>query len=88
MADSEKTFGFLSKLFDNKLFDAQLERMNAWMEQMEELQKQNIDRSAEAMEEMAELGKETLNYAEDLSRQWVELNLETFRSATNRGDEN
>lgn len=76
-SQTQKAFGFFSKMVDQ-----QFDRMNAWMDQMENLQQKGIDRSEDAIDEMANLSKETLHYADKLSNEWRKMSIDAMRQTT------
>lgn len=74
---TQKTMSFFSNMMDD-----QLERMDAWLDEMQEWQKKGFERTEDAIDEAADLSKATLSYVERLSDEWAELSTETIRQAT------
>lgn len=70
--------------FFTRIMDGQVDRVDAWLEQMQEWQHKGFDRTEEAIDEAADLSKTTLRYVQRLTDEWQEMSTETMRQMTDR----
>jgi hypothetical protein len=62
-----------------KLWQHQLERIDAASQEAARLQEEGAARTGEVIDELAKLGKASLDYASRLSAEWRHAGLEAFR---------
>jgi len=62
-----------------KLWQQQLERLDAASQEAARLQAEGAARTGEAIDELATLGKASLDYANRLSAEWRRAGLEAWR---------
>ena len=60
-SQTQKTMSFFTNMMTNHV-----ERVDAWLDEMQKWQKKGFDRTEEAIDEAADLGKSTLSYMERL----------------------
>ena len=65
-----------------RLWQQQLERLDAASQEAARLQAEGAARTSEAIDELASLGKASLDYANRLSSEWRRAGLEAWRRGT------
>ena len=68
--------------FFNNMMDEQVDRMNAWFDEVEKIQSKSFDRAEQVIDEAAEAGKTTLEYFENLSHEMRKMSIDTLRQTT------
>ena len=66
----------------SKLWQHQLERLDAASQEAARLQAESAARTSEVIDELAELGKASLDYANRLSAEWRHAGVEAWRRGT------
>ncbi len=65
-----------------KLWQHQLERLDAASQEASRLQEEGAARTTEVIDELAKLGKASLDYANRLSSEWRHAGVEAWRRGT------
>lgn len=68
--------------FVNKMLFGQMDRVEAWQEQMSQWQEKGYAQAERAIDESADLAKATMQYQQEVSGHVVELQKEMLEQAT------
>lgn len=86
MADKTNSQAQKGMKFFNNLLEGQFDRVDAWYEQVEEMQKKGFEQADEALENAASLNRASIKYAQELSQDFFKLSLDAFRQTTQMFD--
>lgn len=75
-SQSQKTADFFQKAFDD-----QMERLDAWYEQVNKLQTKGYEQADQAMDNAAALNRASMRYAQTLTQDVWEIGIDAVRQA-------
>jgi len=74
------------RLLFKETFEAQLDRLEQWCENIDEWQREGVDRTERAIDEFADASKETVEYVEALTADLRKNSIEALREMNEQLD--